>query len=205
MYIPPNKIDPRVYYTNGGEYYYASNLTNYVGYYRKDTNGRAYAGKELTVNSPQLTPSIIVRSSPPPNINLGSGLSTTYLSISRNTKQSLIESSNPIPDSLPPTQQEYDQTFYTRYFLEYLLSSKSIIVEVNKGTYFNYVNSNLRKYFNNVELLWKISGPLYDVKENNILIQGGVIDSNLRSIDQAQKTMPSIRDYLTDLTLYYKE
>ena len=205
MYIPPNKIDPRVYYTNGGEYYYASNLTNYVGYYRKDTNGRAYAGKELTVNSPQLTPSIIVRSSPPPNINLGSGLSTTYLSISRNTKQSLIESSNPIPDSLPPTQQEYDQTFYTRYFLEYLLSSKSIIVEVNKGTYFNYVNSNLRKYFNNVELLWKISGPLYDVKENDILIKGGVIDSNLRSIDQAQKTMPSIRDYLTDLTLYYKE
>jgi len=205
MYIPPNKIDPRVYYTNGGEYYYASNLTNYVGYYRKDTNGRAYAGKELTVNSPQLTPSIIVRSSPSPNINLGSGLSTTYLSISRNTKQSLIESSNPIPDSLPPTQQEYDQTFYTRYFLEYLLSSKSIIVEVNKGTYFNYVNSNLRKYFNNVELLWKISGPLYDVKENNILIQGGVIDSNLRSINQAQKTMPSIRDYLTDLTLYYKK
>jgi hypothetical protein len=205
MYIPLNKIDPRVYYTNGGEYYYASNLTNYVGYYRKDTNGRAYAGKELTVNSPQLTPSIIVRSSPPPNINLGSGLSTTYLSISRKTKQSLIESSNPIPDSLPPTQQEYDQTFYTRYFLEYLLSSKSIIVEVNKGTYFNYVNSNLRKYFNNVELLWKISGPLYDVKENNILIQGGVIDSNLRSINQAQKTMPSIRDYLTDLTLYYKE
>lgn len=205
MYIPPNKIDPRVYYTNGGEYYYASNLTNYVGYYRKDTNGRAYAGKELTVNSPQLTPSIIVRSSPPPNINLGSGLSTTYLSISRNTKQSLIESSNPIPDSLPPTQQEYDQTFYTRYFLEYLLSSKSIIVEVNKGTYFNYVNSNLRKYFNNVELLWKISGPLYDVKENGILIKGGVIDSNLRSIDQAQKTMPSIRDYLTDLTLYYKK
>ena len=205
MYIPPNKIDPRVYYTNGGEYYYASNLTNYVGYYRKDTNGRAYAGKELTVNSPQLTPSIIVRSSPPPNINLGSGLSTTYLSISRNTKQSLIESSNPIPDSLPPTQQEYDQTFYTRYFLEYLLSSKSIIVEVNKGTYFNYVNSNLRKYFNNVELLWKISGPLYDVKENDILMKGGVIDSNLRSINQAQKTMPSIRDYLTDLTLYYKE
>ena len=204
MYIPPNKIDPRVYYTNGGEYYYASNLTNYVGYYRKDTNGRAYAGKELTVNSPQLTPSIIVRSSPPPNINLGSGLSTTYLSISRKTKQSLIESSNPIPDSLPPTQQEYDQTFYTRYFLEYLLSSKSIIVEVNKGTYFNYVNSNLRKYFNNVELLWKISGPLYDVKENNILIQGGVIDSNLRSIDQAQKKMPGIRDYLTNLTLYYK-
>jgi hypothetical protein len=46
---------------------------------------------------------------------------------------------------------------------------------------------------------------LYDVKENGILIKGGVIDSNLRSIDQAQKTMPSIRDYLKDLTLYYKE
>ena len=74
-----------------------------------------------------------------------------------------------------------------------------------KGTYFTYVNSNLSKYFNNVELLWKISGPLYDVKENDILMKGGVIDSNLRSIDQAQKNMPGIRDYLTDLTLYYKK
>jgi hypothetical protein len=205
MYIPLNKIDPKIYYTNGGEYYYASNLTNYVGYYRKDTNGRSYAGKELTVNSPKLIPSFTISDSPSPNINLGSGLSTTYFSISKNTKQQLLESFNPIPDSLPPTQQEYEQTFYVRYFLEYLLSSKPIIVEVNKGTYFTYVNSNLNKYFNNVELLWKISGPLYDVRENDILMQGGVIDSNLRSTQQAQKTMPGIRDYLTDLTLYYKE
>jgi hypothetical protein len=205
MYIPLNKIDPRVYYTNGGEYYYTSNLTNYVGYYRKDVNGRAYAGKELTVNSPQLISSFNVIESPSPNINLGSGLSTAYLSISRKTKTQLVESFNPIPNSLPPTQQEYDQTFFVRYFLEYLLSSKPVIVEVNKGTYFTYVNSNLSKYFNNVELLWKISGPLYDVKENDILMKGGVIDSNLRSINQAQKTMPGIRDYLTDLTLYYKK
>lgn len=205
MYIPLNKIDPKIYYTNGGEYYYASNLTNYVGYYRKDINGRSYAGKELTVNSPKLVPSFTVSNSPSPNINLGSGLSTTYFSISKNTKQQLLESFNPIPNSLPPTPQEYEQTFYVRYFLEYLLSSKPIIVEVNKGTYFTYVNSNLNKYFNNIEVLWKISGPLYDVKENGILLKGGVIDSNLRSIQQAQKQMPGIRDYLTDLTLYYKE
>jgi hypothetical protein len=45
---------------------------------------------------------------------------------------------------------------------------------------------------------------LYDVKENGILMQGGVIDSNLRSINEARKLISGIENYLTDLTLYYK-
>ena len=69
---------------------------------------------------------------------------------------------------------------------------------------FVYKNGSQSTYFNFVEVPWKISGPLYDVKENDILMQGGVIDSNLRSIQQANKTIPGIDLYLTNLTLYYK-
>jgi len=56
-----------------------------------------------------------------------------------------------------------------------------------------------------VEVLWKIYGPLYDKKENGILIQGGVIDSNLRSIQEASKKISGIGNYLNDLLLYYKQ
>ena len=106
--------------------------------------------------------------------------------------------------SLPPTSDDYNQTYYTRYIIEYKLSSQLYIIETNKSTFFQYFNSNFSKYFTFAEVLWKISGPLYDVKENGILLQGGVIDSNLRSIQQTQKIIPGIERYFTDLTLYYK-
>jgi hypothetical protein len=59
-------------------------------------------------------------------------------------------------------------------------------------------------YFEGVEVLWKISGPLYDIKQNNILIQGGIIDSNTRSIQQAEQTMSGVSNYLNNLLLYAK-
>jgi hypothetical protein len=34
------------------------------------------------------------------------------------------------------------------------------------------------------------------------LIQGGIIDSNKRSVQEAEKTMPGITNYLNNLTLY---
>ncbi len=76
--------------------------------------------------------------------------------------------------------------------------------ELDSLLQYEYFNSNFSKYFTFAEVLWKISGPLYDVKENGILMQGGVIDSNLRSISEARKLIPGIENYLTNLTLYYK-
>jgi hypothetical protein len=110
----------------------------------------------------------------------------------------------PTNDSLPPTVGDYEKTYYTRYILEYKLSSQPYFIETSKPTYFTYVNGADSKYFNNVEVLWKIAGPLYDQKENGILMQGGVIDSNLKSIQQARKTILNIERYLTDPLLYYK-
>jgi hypothetical protein len=57
-------------------------------------------------------------------------------------------------------------------------------------------------FYNTAEVLWKISGPLYDIKQGNLLVQGGIIDSNKRSIQDAEKTMPGITNYLNNLTLY---
>lgn len=202
MYLPPSVILPETFYTYGNEYYYATNQAFYVGYYHKDKYGNAYTGKTHTNDSQKLNPAFNKRNPTPADLGI-STLASTYNNLDLNP-QSSIGLSIPLNDSLPPTSEEYVQTYYTRYILDYKLSSQLYIIETNKSTFFEYFNSNFSKYFGFAEVLWKISGPLYDVKENGILMQGGVIDSNLRSINEAKKLIPGIENYLVDLTLYYR-
>jgi hypothetical protein len=203
MYIPKSKLDPEIYYTPGGEYYYSTTRNDYEGYYHKDLNGRSYTGKEHTNESILLIP-VTPKTITNPNINNYDVVSNQYTTTNSSQKSNGESYSVPIPqnDSLPPTQQDYEQSFYIRYIIQYKLSSKPVFIEVNKTTYFNYLNTSYRQYFSFVEVPWKISGPLYDVKQGNVLVEGGIIDSNLRSIDMANKTMPGVKNYFTDITLY---
>jgi hypothetical protein len=204
MYIPIGKIDPQVYYTEGDEWYYSTTRTSYVGFYRLDFYGRAWAGKNFTSQSPQLIKPPKTTQPIPASVNTTDQTANQYSNIlnKSNLKQPYL-SEIPISDSLPPNQDEYTLGYYVRYILDLKLSTQPYIIEVNKSTYFSYVNSSQNTYFNNVEVLWKITGPLYDVKENGILMEGGVVDSNLRSIQKASQTIKGIEKYFTDLTLYY--
>jgi hypothetical protein len=204
MYIPKGKLDPNIYYTNGGEYYLSTTRTEYKGYYHKDLLGGVWADKEHSENSIKLV-SLTLNDSPiAPYINSDDSTSLTYYNISQiSNKPTPQQVSQPSNNSLPPTENDYQQTYYTRYILSYRLSSSPLaFVEVNKQTYYTISNSLEAKYYNMVEVLWKIYGPLYDKKENSILIEGGVVDSNLRSVQEASKVIPYISNYLNNLTLY---
>lgn len=203
MYIPKGKLDPNIYYTDGNEYYLSSTRTEYKGYYHKDLFGNSWTGKEHTTDSIKLITGIS-STLPPSNINLKNRTSGQYYQVSQKLKKPIITESNiPVSDTLPPTPEDYQKTYFTRYILQYKLSKSPIYIEVNKNTYYTVLSSSDALFYNTAEVLWKISGPIYDIKQNNILIQGGVIDSNKRSIQQAEKIIPGISNYLTDLLLYY--
>jgi hypothetical protein len=203
MYIPKGKLDPNIYYTNGGEYFLSSTKTTYVGYYHKDTLGGFWTGKEHDKNSIKLV-SLSKNIEPiPGNINTFNSNSIVYYQTKRKDNKPVItESSIPISDALPPTPEDYQKTYFVRYILQYKLSTSPIYIEVNKNTYYTVLSSPDITFYNTAEVLWKIRGPLYDVKQGNLLIHGGIIDSNKRSIQEANKTMPGIGNYLNDLTLY---
>jgi hypothetical protein len=203
MYIPKGKLDPTIYYTNGGEYFLSSTKTSYTGYYHKDTLGGVWTGKEHDQNSIILLSSSETLETVPDNINTFNSNSLTYYKTKQKSNNSVItESTIPISDTLPPTQDDYQQTYFTRYILKYKLSSSPLYIEVNKNTYYTVLSSPDSLYYDTVEVLWKIYGPLYDVKKDNILIQGGIIDSNKRSVQEAEKIIKDISNYLNDLTLY---
>jgi hypothetical protein len=205
MYIPKGKLDPTIYYTNGGEYFLSSTKTNYVGYYHKDTLGGIWTGKEHDQNSIRLVLLSETTEIIPNNINTFNSDSIIYYQTKRkNNKPIITESSIPVSDVLPPTSSDYQKTYFTRYILQYKLSTSPIYIEVNKNTYYTLLSSPDINFYNTVEVLWKIYGPLYDIKQSNLLIQGGIIDSNKRSVQEAEKIIKGISNYLNDLTLYAK-
>jgi hypothetical protein len=203
MYIPKGKLDPTIYYTNGGEYFLSSTKTTYVGYYHKDTLGGVWTDKEHSQNSIRLVSLSETIEVIPNNINTFDSNSITYYQTKRKNNKSIItESSIPVSDALPPTSSDYEKTYFTRYILQYRLSTSPLYIEVNKNTYYTVLSSPDATFYNTAEVLWKIRGPLYDIKQGNLLIQGGIIDSNKRSIQEAEKIIKGISNYLNDLTLY---
>jgi hypothetical protein len=202
MYIPKGKIDPQVLYTEGNEWYYSTIRTPYIGYYHLDTYGRAWTGKTHTDQSILLQKSPVNSTPIPESVNTYSFTSNEYSSIlSKNQLNQSYLTDIPVPDSLPPTQSDYNTGYYTRYILQLKLSSQSFFIEVNKNTYYSFQNSSQNVFFKFIELPWKLTGPLYDNPTTGVK---GVVDSNTRSIKTTSQSNPDIEKYFTDLTLYYK-
>lgn len=201
MYIPKGKLDPNIYYTSGGEYIVSTTGLYYVGYYHKDTLGGVWTDKTHSVSSIKLN--LPKKNILDDNINTFNRDSVVLATITKKTQNPINTNINqPLQNALPPTPEDYDRTYFTRYIIKYKLSSKPYFVETDKNEYYRLQQSSDQKYYYFSEVLWKISGPLYDVKQNNVLIVGGIIDSNKRSVQEAEKTTPGISNYLIDLTLY---
>jgi len=198
MYIPLSKIDPKQYNTSGGEYILSTTNQYYVGPYHKDTYGNAWTGTTHT----NISIKLLVPYQPKiqPNVNRLEGDPVAYSQIpSKNAPPNLSLYQN---NSLPPTQDDFNKTYMTRYIISYKLTSKPVYVDVDKNTYFQMINSPDKLYYYYDEVLWKISGPTYDEFKDGVLIKGGIIDSNKRSIQKSENNIPGLSNYLNNLLLY---
>ena len=86
-----------------------------------------------------------------------------------------------------------------RYAAQLKLSKNPYIVELSKNNYDALLQDivSLRSY-NTVTLLWKLTGPTNDIYNNNIRTTSGIKDTNLRSLQQAEKTIPGVSTIFTD-------
>lgn len=98
-----------------------------------------------------------------------------------------------------PSSDNYTSMQITRYFAQ----------KINTGEIFEIPSDNYREIstflYNKVSLIWYISGPRNNVKQGNVIIQKGVVEQNQESLKIAEKTMCGIKDYLNDLTQFYKQ
>lgn len=198
MYIPISNIT-EVNYTNGGEFLIRSNQFPYIGYYHKDIDNNYWSGKTHTDSSVLLT-----NLSDSKNIdwNKYNNVSGGYTKLNPKVLPPTVI----LSDFILPTVTDYNNGFFNRYILKPTISSQiNDFVEVKFDKYKSVLQSkDLQTLYSFINIVWKLTGPLYDVYKDNIRMMSGIIDTNKRSIQEAEKFIPNLSLYLTDLTQFGK-
>jgi hypothetical protein len=119
-----------------------------------------------------------------------------------NLSSSLID---PTPYTPKPTQEDYKKGKITRYFARQRNGTQFKLMEIDQKTFDNLsnrsggLNYSLWKV---ISIFWQISGPLRDQRVGNIRTRAGIIDTNQRVLDNAEKSFIGIKQYLTNLTQF---
>jgi hypothetical protein len=201
MYYPLSQITTNLN-TNGGEFVYANTLQNYKGDYYKTSKGEYFTGK-----TPQdgLNELLILS-------QLNEGIQTTtqndivsffntddtqvgdYLNI---TNQSLIAPSIPTYSATLPTEQDYQNTEFRRYFCK--KSNEIIYLEISKETYDKLAAQDpqiLFELYIPFNLPWQLTGDREKVYQTN---------KNITELISVRQKLPMLAEYLKmDFTKYYK-
>jgi len=181
IYYPEGSIQKGLY-TEGGEWM-TDDGDEWVGQYHKYTNtGEIYT-------QPVYVKDVSVKLVPLYRLSEQLAKNTFQYNVLKELvedyEQNLVV---PDPHLFQPTQEDYDNSFATRYF--YKRKGSTIINEVSEDG-FGELES---VYYQKLELKWKIAGPLNDTPEEK-----GIIDTNKRTIMLYQNVFLGLERYLTNL------
>ncbi len=202
-YIPKSLVNNGLY-TAGGEFTDPNTGLPYKGYYHETFTGDVSSGK--TPNSPN--PITLVRNysttqknnyivPTPENIN--------YSELQPINQELYQSSGDPLPMFPTLTGKDYQRGQIIRYFAKKRNINPPSIIEINKNS-FTDLNSNKGRYnyalWTVTSVFWKISGPLKDSLNANGVKTSGIVDTNKRLVETAEKNFKGIKQYLSDLTQF---
>ena len=95
-------------------------------------------------------------------------------------------------------ERDYQLGYAYRYFVHKI--NDTSVIEVS-GKNYNTIPLNL---FNKIVLTWYLTGPARNVYVDGSLYEYGLYEKNLREINAAATIMPSLKNLITDCTLYGK-
>ena len=119
----------------------------------------------------------------------------------KNLKNVVVNTKIPRTFFPKPTQDNYNEGIITRYFVQLRDTPGSPIFEVDKEIFYKFNNSN---FYRGVKINWRISGNLEDEFTSQGALTPSVINSNKRSIIEAEKVLPDINLYLVNLKQFYR-
>ena len=197
MYIPVSNI-VETGFTSGNQFVVESTQLFYVGYYHKDTSNVYWSGQTHD-NSSVVLKNINTNNSTDNNLTRNNITNFSYTKL--NPK--IFPQETFTPDFIMPTEQDYTNGFFIRYILKPTVGVNNIqslnFIEVKSNKFTQVSQSpDLKTLYKLTSLIWKLTGPLYDVYKDNIRTASGIIDTNKRSILDAEKTLPNLSLYLID-------
>lgn len=116
-----------------------------------------------------------------------------------------VDLTDPIPFTPRPTEADYAAGKITRYFARQRNGTQFKIMEIDKTTYDTFstsIGNPTTALWKVISIFWQISGPKRTQIINGIRTQAGIIDTNQRILDQAEKNFIGIKQYLSNLTQF---
>mgnify|MGYP003116362889 CR=1 FL=1 len=184
LYVPKQNVSDPLY--TPGQEYMTNEGIEYRGLYHIYSNGQIYSQESFNDKS---IPLIKFQK----NIADGPRSTGIYFKLTGTTFDKHIVPEYFFPR---PTPKDYERAHIKRYFCAKVNDSTTII-EINKDSFIKKnktnkigINSSLYVF---ASLNWSIAGPEADVRR-----------ANKAAINQASQIIPPVREYLGNLTEYYK-
>ena len=199
MYYPKSQIKPNQY-TNGGEFAYANNSQEYIGYYFKVSTGKYFSGRNQDDK---------------PNeelLSINADITTDETALSTDSAVVVVDpiysyvTNTPVPPptSIPsfnpnsPTQQDYQNGEFRRYFCK--KTNEVIYVEINQDTFDKLVAKDpqiLWQLYQPFIITWQLTGNQEQVAR---------INKNSVELVSFRNRFPRFDEYLKfDFTKYYNQ
>ena len=199
-YYPESSIEKGLL-TNGKELM-TTDYIEYVGYYHRYTNGEVFSLFDYN-------DTISVKLIPYDEIIISHNIK--YNNFSKLTTFNPKRYTAPTGKITAPELSDFkNELSWTRYFIRKVNDSNWGIRELDRNQYEKTQSSNKGSIdsflYKSTEILWKLTGPMYDRYENNILIPG-VYDTNRRTINKSNEVFIGLDEYLVDpleFTIYSK-
>lgn len=160
-----------------------------------------YDGKVFSGPSPQIGPSEpLQRNSVYPSSPLINNLGFTEQQKSELATKTNVTNRIPgKPNSYypQPIESDYRKGYLIRYFIK--KENSTFVTEISEEEYNNIENGRAdydTRIYQTVKILWKITGPLNSQRKSQYNVIPGIIDTNKRLTETANKTFLGILDYI---------
>jgi len=170
---------------------------DYTGPYYTTFNGESFTGIDPSKGSSTSLTIYI-----PPNSGFTDASIESYKRLNSTIDANLID---PTPFTPRPTEADYKVGRITRYIARQKGGTQFRVMEIDKTTYDNLTKQRgdlNYSVWRAISIQWQISGPLNDELVNGIKVRPGIIDTNEKILNQAEKNFIGIKQYLSNPTQF---
>lgn len=104
----------------------------------------------------------------------------------------------PIPYFPNPIESDYKKGYIMRSFIK-KVNDMGFITEISQEEYDNFQNGTVDydvSFYLTYQIMWKITGPLNNVRLGQYETRAGIIDTNKRLVETGNKTFLGLTDFI---------
>lgn len=193
-YYPSTKIKPNQTALPGQ---FTRNGVVYTGPYYSTYDGKYFSGRNPIEgpNEPLVLFKDYVNRDSTSNLKLPEKVIEKLNSLSKVTD---TQQNSPVSYYPIATDSDYSKGYLVRYFLK-MTNQVGYVMEISPTEYASIRNGTANydvSFMQTVEILWKLTGPLRNKRVSQYDTRAGIIDTNQRLVENANKTFVGLKEFI---------